>query len=181
MNELILTALILFILYKSFRFYQVIARMKNIRFPAMEDMAEIRKLPEKPLNTPSYSHQKIGMTIYILMLVFLLIMFSIGIFIGGPQWYSFLPLLVPFVYTGDLLNLFAISNDGILSSTRFIPWKSIRSFEFVQIDVNHRYYGHSKEVNDTYELKIKTRGFPIRIVVITDEMKEKLTEILNNN
>lgn len=87
--------------------------------------------------------------------------------------------LLPLTYSDDILNLFAIVDDGILSGNRFISWNKIKDVQFIPIDMNHRFYGFNKEVNNGYELKVKGRFRSTSCVVMSDEMKDKLTEIIS--
>ena len=77
--------------------------------------------------------------------------------------------------------MFAVVDDGLLSGSRLIVWKKIKSFQFIPIDINHKYYGYSKEVNEGYELKIEGKIFSESCIVTSPEMKEKLTRILSEH
>lgn len=90
-------------------------------------------------------------------------------------------LLLLLFNSSNLLNGFSIIQDGLLTDGRFIPWKRIKEFKFVSIDINHRFYGYSKEVNGGYELKIKGKFFGSRCFVTTEEMKEKLFAIMSEH
>lgn len=94
------------------------------------------------------------------------------------QWSYYLLVLLPFAHTHNLLNMFAISNQGILKGSRFIPWRKIKSYSFASIDYNSNFYGFSKEVNQGYELTIKTNYRTFKCMVTTDEMKERMNHIL---
>ena len=144
-----------------------------------EELAFIRKHPQKTVDLPLYSKQKLGIVMYGAMLLFVIVMFIVGIFINNLDWQFYLLLFLPLTYSHDLFNLFAFSKDGVLSGSRFVPWKRVKSFQFIPIDVNHKLYGYSTEVNNGYELIIKTKGFSVRGIVTSNEMKEKLTNILN--
>lgn len=145
-----------------------------------EEIAGIRKRPEKTLDFPTFSKQKVGIIIYSCLLIFPIVMYVLGILLQISEWSFYLLLFLPISYSYNLLNLFAVVDDGMISGGRFIAWKSIKSFAFVRIDINHKFYGHSKEANDGYELKVKTKGYFISSAIITsDEMKGKLNRILN--
>jgi hypothetical protein len=77
--------------------------------------------------------------------------------------------------------MFAVVDGGLLSGSRLIVWKKIKSFQFIPIDINHKYYGYSKEVNGGYELKVKGKIFSESCIVTSPEMKEKLTRILSEH
>lgn len=90
-------------------------------------------------------------------------------------------VIVSVPYTNNIMNLLTITEDGILSGSWFIPWKKVKSFQFVSIDINHRFYGHVREVNNKYEVKIKAAFFSTSFVVISREMKEKLRDVLSEH
>jgi len=146
-----------------------------------EEIAFIRKNPQKTVDLPIYSKQKLGIVMYGAMLLFVIIMFIVSAFINDLDWQFYLLLFLPLTYSHDLFNLFALSKDGVLSGGRFVPWKRVRSYQFIPIDVNHKLYGYAKEVNSGYELIIKTKGLSVRSIVTTNEMKEKLTQILSEH
>lgn len=168
------------IVYFSYKFVQVLIKMKQkVIFPIThEEIATVRKHPDKPLGLPIYSKQKVGITFYAVMLLYLIIMFFLGSFLQLFDWSLYFLLLLPLANAYDLFNQFAVLEDGLLSGSRFIAWKRVKSFRFVPIDMNHKYYGFSQEANKGYELKIKIKGIPISCVVTSTEMQEKLTSIL---
>ncbi|MFD1708179.1 hypothetical protein ACFSCZ_15775 [Siminovitchia sediminis] len=169
--------------YFFYRFIQVLIKMKQkVILPAStEELAMIRRHPEKPVEVPTYSKQKAGIILSVIMLIFVAGMFIAGVFVQPFNWSFYLLVFLPLTYSHDLLNMFAIIPDGLLCGSRFISWKDIKSYEFVPIDRNHKYYGYSRAVNDGYELKLKTRGFPVSCMITTDEMKENLADVLNKH
>ncbi|MGP4108114.1 hypothetical protein [Virgibacillus sp. L01] len=175
--------LLIVIGYYSYKFIQVMIKMRqDIILPTTnEEITSIRKYPQKVVNFPIYSKQKIGIIVYSLNLVFVIVMFFLGLFLNGVNW-SFYPLMtILLIYSYSFLNLFAVIGDGVLCGSRFVAWKKVKSFQFIPIDLNHRYYGASKEVNDKYELRIKTKFRFINCIVTTGEMKEKLNMILSEH
>jgi len=168
--------------YLCLRFFRVLINMKqNVIFPLTgEEASSIRKHPEKVVDEPTYEKQKVG----ILMYSGTLLIIAIGLFLGiyfDIFNFSFIVVL-PFIFSNsfDGMNLFTMTEKGILSGARFVPWDKVTSFHFLPIDVNHKYYGYSKEANDGYELKIKTKGIPISCIVTSEEMKERLDGIMSN-
>ncbi|RYG74176.1 hypothetical protein EU245_02885 [Lentibacillus lipolyticus] len=146
-----------------------------------EEIAAIRTYQQRTVKLPTYTEQKAGIIMYSLTLLFVIAMFFIGI-VSTEFQLSFYPLIfIPLLHTQNFLDLFAVMDDGILCGTRFVAWERIKSFEFVRIDINHKYYGFSKEVNDTYELRIKAKFHSISCIVTTDEVKEKLNNVLNEH
>ncbi|SEQ83547.1 hypothetical protein SAMN05216232_3455 [Virgibacillus subterraneus] len=175
--------LLIVIGYYSYKFIQVMIKMRqDIILPTTnEEIASIRKYPQKVVNFPIYPEQKIGIIAYSLNLVFVIVMFFLGVFLDGINW-SFYPLMtILLINSYSFINLFAVIGDGVLCGSHFVTWKKIKSFQFLPIDLNHRYYGSSKEVNDRYELRIKTKFYFISCIVTTDEMKEKLHMILSEH
>ena len=169
--------------YFIYTFIQILLKMKQkaILPVTQAEITAIRKHPEKPLDLPTYSKQKVSIIIYSVMLLFVIVMFLLGIFLQLFDWSLYLLLFLPIANSYNLFNLFAVVEDGLLSGSRLIAWKKIKSFQFVPIDINHKYYGFSKEANEGYELKIRTRGFPISCVVTSNEMMEKLNKILGEH
>lgn len=153
---------------------------QKIILPISEnEINEIRKHPHKKLKKATYRAQKVGIIFYTCMLLFLFTIFIIGMYEGlFILPFYLLPVLI-FTYASDVFNLFALTNEGILSGTRFIPWEKMKSFQFIEIDMNHKFYGYSKETNSGYELKIKTAGFPVSCIITSEEMKEQLQRYLN--
>lgn len=146
-----------------------------------EEIKGIRKYPQKTVDLPTYSKQRVGIIIYFLMLFYLIVMFIIGASNKNIDWPFYLLLFIPLTQSYNLLNLFAIVDDGLLSGSRFVTWKKIKSFHFAPIDAYHKFYGHSKEVNAGYELKIRTKYSSISCIVTSNDMKKKLTNILSEH
>lgn len=171
------------IVYLSFRFVQLLTKINQQAIIPItaEEMKSLRIYPQKSVDFPSYSKQKVGIILYILMLIFVMAMFVIGAFNKSIEWSYYLLVFLPLVHSDNLLNLFAVVDDGLISGRRFVSWKKIKSFHFAPIDMNHRFYGYSKEVNEGYELKIRVKYFSISCIVTSKEMKEKLAEILSEN
>jgi len=171
------------IIYYSYKFIQVLVKMKRkVIFPATtKEIVFIRKHPDKPLDLPTYSKQKVGIIFHVIVLLLVVVMFVLGAFFQLFDWPLYLLLFLPMANSYNLLNLFAIAEDGLISGSRFIAWRKIKSFQFVPIDINHKYYGYSKEANDGFELKIKTKIFSSSCVVTSDEMKDKLSDILSKH
>ncbi len=169
--------------YHSYKFILILIKMnQNVIVPVKnEELAFIRRHPQKTVDLPIYSEQKLGIVTYGAMLVLVIVLFIVGVFINHLDWQFYLLMFLPLTYSHDLFNMFAFSKEGVLSGSRFVPWKSVKSFQFIPIDLNHKLYGYSKEVNNAYELIIKTKGFPVRGIVTSDEIKEKFTEILTEH
>ncbi|OZU87694.1 hypothetical protein CIL03_15110 [Virgibacillus indicus] len=182
--KLFMDILFLFIIgYYTYKFIQILFKMKQkVILPATdEEMSAIRIQPEKALDFPAYSKQKTGIIIYSFMLLFVIVLFFAGTFFHLFGWQIYWLIFLPMAYSFNLLNMFAVINDGLLCGNRFVAWNKIKSFHFVPMDINNKYYGHSKEVNEGFELKIKTKGFPISCFIISEEMKEKLTGIFSEH
>jgi hypothetical protein len=155
---------------------------RKVLVPATnEETAAIRKSPQKQVDFPTYSSQKWGIIIYSSMLLVVLVLYYMGTLINKFDWSFYLLLFLPLANSRNLFNLFGVLEDGILSGSNFIAWKRIKSFQFVPIDTSHKYYGYSKDVNNGYELIIKGKIFSESCIVTSNEMKLKLTKILNEN
>src|SRR5690625_1466706 len=167
--------------YVSNGVIRVFLKMKqSVIVPVMqEERLAIREHPGKPIDSPIYSKQEKEIIIDISVLVFISVMFVLGVSLQLFDWPFYLLLLLPVANAYNPLNLFAVLEDGLLSGRRFIAWKHIKSFQFVPIDIDHRYYGFTKEANVGYELKIKTSGFSVSCIVTSIETKEKLIHVFN--
>lgn len=168
------------IVFYSYRFIQVMIKMKQTPLlpTTNEERKVLRKYPQKPVTWARYSDQKWGILIYLFMLMFMYFIFIIGLFSDDFELTLYMWLFLPLIHSQSLFNVFAIRTDGIVSGSRFIPWKSMKTYYFNRIDIKHRYYGYSKEVNEGYELRITTKGYFTNCIVTSSEMKERLTEIL---
>ncbi|SHG82743.1 hypothetical protein [Ornithinibacillus halophilus] len=177
------TLFIILFMYQLVKFLEVLLKMsQKPAFPINSEDTAIRKHPDRKLAPPTYQEQKWGIILFTAMLVFWLVMFVVGLIDSSDGWTLTLLLFIPTMYSHDLFNMFAVYGDGLVSGSRFIPWKNIKSYEFKFIDINHKYYGHSKEINDKgYELIIKQRVFSTSVIVVSEDAKEKLTEILSSH
>ncbi|AXI08837.1 hypothetical protein CV093_08270 [Oceanobacillus sp. 143] len=174
--EILIAAVILFYIY---RFVLIIAKMKEkVVFPtSSEGIADIRKFPQKIVNAPTYFGQKWGLITYAIILAYVITMFCLVKYLE-INWATYLLVLLPLFNFSNLLNMFVIVQDGILCGGHFVSWKKIKTFEFVLIDANHRYYGHSEIVNNQYEIKIKTGILTLSSIITSEEMRKKLRSIL---
>ncbi len=172
--------LFIVIIYESYKFIQLMIKMKQrIVLPTTkEEIAFIRKYPQKIVYFPTYTNNKVGIivnTLLLLWLIAMLIFVEVYQYINWPLYL----LLIPTLFNShNLLNLFAVVDGGLLSGNRFIAWEKIKAFYFIPIDLNHKFYGFSKEVNSGFELKIRTKLFSTSCIVTSAEMKERLTKIL---
>src|SRR5699024_4788278 len=115
-----------------------------------EERSAIRKIPGKEIDFPTYSKQKVAIIIYSFMLLFVIAVFLFGILSHNFGWSFYLLFFFLLSYSYQLLNLFTVVEDVLLSGSRFIPCNKLKSFHFVSIDINHKYYGYTKEVNGGY-------------------------------
>lgn len=169
--------------YFSYNFIQVLGKVRQrvISPTTNEELATIRKHPERKLDFPTYSKQKVGIITYSIMLLFVIVMFLLDLFLQLIDWPIYLLVFPILAYSYNALNIFAVTEDGLLDGVRFIPWGKVTSFRFVRIDINHKYYGFSKEANEGYELKIKAKFYSISCIVTSAEMKEKLSDVLSEH
>ncbi|WP_249872406.1 hypothetical protein [Oceanobacillus saliphilus] len=169
------------VFYYTYRFVQVLMRMRqDIVLPVtVDEMASIRREPQKTVKAPNYSSQKAGIIFYILVLIYIIgMLFLVWQFRNDVVFLLYFLVMFPIFHLSNFLNLFAVTKDGILCGDCFASWKSIKSFEFVRIDITHNYYGFSSEVNDQYELRLKTRFRTLSCIVTTEEMKERLGDLM---
>ncbi|ENH96073.1 hypothetical protein J416_12749 [Gracilibacillus halophilus YIM-C55.5] len=170
--------------YYLFQFILVLVKMKQpVLLPVTEEERQGLQLQmDRKINAPIYRQQKLGIILISFIFLFALALF-LWIIFNGDNLFAAAYSLFLVISTGltNLINQFAIQRDGILSGTTFIPWDKVKSFEFIPIDVNHKYFGFSKEVNHQYELKIKATCRSVSCIVLTQEMREKLREELNQH
>ena len=183
MKILFIILFLIVIGYYSYKFFLVLFKMKQTpRFPTTnEECVAIRKYPQKVIDRPHYSNQKLGITTYALMLVALMTIFFVDVFTMKSGIEFLWLFLLPLIHLNDLFNTFAVVDDGILCGSQFVSWSKIKSFHFKRIDVTHQYYGFSKEVNDAYELKIELKVNSLSCIVTSNEVKEKLAAILEEH
>ncbi|KAA9016948.1 hypothetical protein [Niallia endozanthoxylica] len=165
------------VVYYTYRFVQLLIKMnQTIIVPATDsEKNAVRIFPQKVVNSPTYSKQKWGIILYSFMLLFVIAMFIIG---WDLNWSYQLLLLLPLVHSRNSFNLFAIVEAGLLCGNRYIAWKQIKSFQIIPIDQNHRYYGYTKEVNEGYEFIIKAKGHSCSVITTSNEMKDRLTSMI---
>mgnify|MGYP001174099978 CR=1 FL=1 len=172
--------LFIIIAYYCYRFFQVLFRLNHhVLFPLTEqDLNEVRPQPESKLDYPNFSNHKFHILIHGGVYAFVIAVYFWGLSLSEINLSLYLTLLLPATSAKDVYSLFAFVEEGVISGFRFVPWGRITSFEYVPIDINHRFYGYAKEVNNSYELKMKTKFGSVSCVVLTEEMREKLTAIL---
>ncbi len=167
------------VVYHAVRFIHLLIKMrKKVVFPVNEnEISCVRKHPLKPVSPPTYKKQRFGIILYVVFLLYLL-----GLLIAALAFNNLAILIISiviFINFHGLLNMCAIIEDGVIIGSRFVRWKHIKSFQFKQIDMNHRYYGHDKKVNESgYELVIKRRYFVSHCIVVSEEMKDRVSDLL---
>lgn len=182
--KLVLDIFFFFVItFFCYQFAQVIIRIKQgITFPIIEaELNGVRKHPMKPLNPPTFAGQKVGIFIYGSLLVAVIVLYLSGIYNHITVLTFYFMIVLIFTYSNFALNLFAIHKDGIISGVRFVPWKTVRSFHFIPIDQNHRFYGFTTETNNGYELKIKAKISSINCVVTDEKIKRELELLLEEH
>ncbi|MCM3707492.1 MULTISPECIES: hypothetical protein [Cytobacillus] len=180
MKLLIEVIFLLFVIYFSYHYIILITKMKKTALIPSDknDLSAVRKFPQKTLDSPVISKNKLGLTMYAVMLAFLIAMFIIGKYTVNFSWTYLYLLFIPLINAKDLLNVFAVYETGFICGSRFVPWENLESFRFKKIDLDHKYYGYSPEVNEGYELILRTKMSSHTLVVTEEEMKEKLARIL---
>lgn len=171
------------ILYFSYHFIQTIVMIrtmnKQLIFPITDnERLSLYIYPQKHIMKPTFSKQKVGIILYSVIFIYVITMYIFALYFSAWDVSILLLLLLPLLHSGNILNLFAITNKGIFRGTRFMKWKDIQSYELIPIDFNHKYYGSSKRINGGYELKINTKGISSSCIVTEESMKEKIQQIL---
>lgn len=185
LDRIIEITVLVAMLYYTFRLIQVLVKMRQtIIFPStVQEVKALRKYPQKTVDNPTYKYQKSGFLLNILAVLFIAAMFSIGMITEalGSNHYLFMLAFLVYSYLMLQLNLFAVIDDGLLIGSRFIPWERIKKLYFTPIDVDHRYYGHTKEANGGYVLKIKTRiGFR-QVIIMSEDLKHQLSQLMHEH
>lgn len=180
MKAIMVSLILALTIYIGYRYIRTLIKLRKASIlPAtMEEAAAIRRFPTKIVDFPTYAKQKVGIISHAAVLLFVALVLSFTRLIPETSGAFLLMLIVPLFQTLNFFNLFSIIEDGLLCGSRFVPWRSIQSFYFIPVNIKHRFYGFSEEVNQGYELKIKTTGFTISCFITTDEMKERLTASL---
>lgn len=180
MYALIILAIIL---YYGSQFSKMILTLKqNIIFPLTgEEQASIRRFPQKPIKSPTLKEQKGGLIGYVSVLLFVIAMFIFTwVYHSEPMIFTgYILIMLPLINIGNILNVFAITKNGVLLGARFIKWETIKRYELQTIDIKHKYYGHAKEVNDQYVLIIHTKLRGHDLIVTSREAKDKLIDLLH--
>ena len=167
--------------YIFFKFFRIVIKLKQpIVFPITEeDLKSIRIQPKKTVSLPVLSQQKSGLFITGYALLFILLLLFFDLF-EGSRLYAFYIIFIPLYFNfNQTWNLFAIVESGVLCGGRFVPWKKVHSYHFEPIDINNRFYGFSPKVNAGYELWVTTKFSEVSCIVTSEEVKEKLTGILD--
>lgn len=179
---LVLAALLLGIItFFAIAFFRVLLAMRDdILFPIeLEDLQSVKITPLKHVKSPTFSEQKVGIIVYAIAILFAAAMiFTLWHFQLELVPLLFFMAIAPLFHTKDLLNQFAVTKTGVMAGVRFMGWKQMKYYEWINIDKNHFHYGHAEDVNNSYELKIYGKLFSISCIVTTEETKEKLTGIL---
>ncbi|UOQ49346.1 hypothetical protein MUN88_04295 [Gracilibacillus caseinilyticus] len=181
MEILINLVFLAFIIYYNYKLIQVLWKMKKqIILPTTsEELKSLRRYPQKTVDFPSYSTQKTALIMYAFILLFLSIIFIVDLLSNEFQS-IYLVFFPAYIYSHQLFNIFAVVDEGVISGSRFIPWEKMKSFQLIPIDINHKYYGFEKEVNNNgFELKIKTGISSISCIITSEELKINLVQILN--
>lgn len=183
MNILMHGFFIIVIGYFCYNFIVAIMNMNRKKLVPIteEERTTLYIYPQKPVAKPHFAEQKNGIMIYSVFLIYLIVMYILGTYFIEWNWTLLLLLFLPLLNMGNLINLFVVTEDGIVRGPRFVSWKGMKSYQFNQIDFNHKFYGVSEEVNKGYELIVKTSGISIRCIVTSEKVKEKMEEIFQKN
>lgn len=180
-HSLLLFVVGMMLFYYIFQFVRVLWNLKrDIIFPVTdEDLASLWVQPQKPVGKPTYQGQKNGIIFYSLYLLFITGMcYLIWRFHPAPMAITYLLVLFPLLYSSNFLNLFMATDKGLIGGLRLIRWEKMRVYDVIKIDVNHKYYGHSPEINNQYEVKIHSRILSYSCIVTSKETRNKFVGLL---
>ncbi|MCM3316298.1 hypothetical protein M3603_06360 [Rummeliibacillus stabekisii] len=174
---LILSAVLL---YFTANFIRLVYKLKGpVIFPlTIQDQENIKIFPQRKNARQSLKAIKESAFLYVIALM---IAYGALIYSYLMSINTFILAVIPIINIKNLLNLFAIVDEGIVIGNKYIPWRKIKSFDFQPIDFNHSYYGYSKEINNGYELVIKKQLFSVSCIVTDEDTKHKLQNILKQN
>ena len=182
MQTAIFILFVIFVLYIVYRFGLLLFKMKQpMIYPESDkEMAFIHIYPQKTIQLSRPSFQKGGLILYGCMIIYFVVVLLLWIYFESISWPLLLLAIVPYLQIQHVFNMFAILQDGVLFGGRFIRWKYIQSYEWIEINTNHLIYSFGEELNNGYELKIKTKllSLPVSLIVTDKEVKEDLTETL---
>lgn len=170
----------IFFLFKIYQLIKVFQAIKGpITFPNTEkELQALRKTPEKPIKEPNLKAHRGWIILYVFTLTLAMVLCGVNLIYLDNGWIFTFIFLLPVYHASDLINLFAVTKDGIISGSRFIPWSRMKSFERVPVDVNHRFYGFAHDVNGSQEVKIRTNGFPLTILITQKDLVNTLIDYL---
>ncbi|MGR6897378.1 hypothetical protein [Rummeliibacillus sp. TYF-LIM-RU47] len=168
------------LLYFTANFIRLVYKLKGpVIFPlTIQDQENIKIFPQRKNARQSLKAIKESAFLYViaLMIAYGALIYSYLISIN-----TFILAVIPIINIKNLLNLFAIVDEGLVIGNKYIPWRKMKSFNFQPIDFNHPYYGYSKEINNGYELVIKKQLFSVSCIVTDEDTKHKLQNILKQN
>lgn len=168
------------LLYFAANFIRLVYKLKGrVIFPlTTQDQENIKIFPQRKNARQSLKAIKESAFLYViaLMIAYGALIYSYLISIN-----TFILAVIPIINIKNLLNLFAIVDEGLVIGNKYIPWRKMKSFNFQPIDFNHPYYGFSKEINNGYELVIKKQLFSVSCIVTDEDTKHKLQNILKQN
>ncbi|OEH92556.1 hypothetical protein [Bacillus solimangrovi] len=184
LTAIVLLVLIAYLIHRYISIIRLLNKNEAVLFPKQDKEFEtILSYNQAVVTQPKFEKQKLNLVI---MGVIIIIVIIISVFILTGYSFNFysiiLLLLVPFLYMERFMNLFAFTKEGLWSGDRLIRWEKIIEFQLIRINMNHKYYGYSKNINDKYELKIKIGKLrKLSYIITSDETKDHITEILKNN
>lgn len=171
------------LLYLGIWFVRVLIKMRQpVVFPiTKQEWRAIRIHPQKSVSLPIISQQKAAVWIMALVISFFSVLALYYTLVAKQNWSIFVVFIPTLLNLTKLWNLFVVQEGGILCGGRFVPWKRIQSYQFIPIDMNHRYYGFSPELKDGYELMVHTKMSEVSCIVTTEAVKEKLIHMLDEH
>ncbi|GAA0292408.1 hypothetical protein GGQ92_002651 [Gracilibacillus halotolerans] len=183
METALFIIIILFVIYIIYRFIVLLTKMRQpILYPTTDqEWSSTHVYPQKKIRPPRPSYQKGGVLLYACTIIYFTVVLVLWFYFETISWPLLLLAIVPYLQMHTVFNMFAVVQDGMLCGGRFIRWKFIKSYEWYPINTNHRFYGFGEEVNNGYELKLKTKfiALPASLIVTDTSVKQNLTKTLN--
>ncbi|MCP8615810.1 hypothetical protein [Salirhabdus salicampi] len=149
-------------------------------FPVNEKELNAYRHPSgKNLDPFGYRRANKSFLIFFFISVFMMTGFLYVAFVSEDTGFLvfIVALAFQFQYLLEDLESFVLFDDRILINGDDLKWKEIISFEINKIDMAHKYYGMSEEMNGKDELVIRTKKKwkkKQRIIIVDHKITDKI-------
>lgn len=181
--QFIIFIMIIFMAYRVIRF--IVNVKGEMLFPISEsELSKLKSIKHESFRLPTLPAQKYTLIIQVSTIMLAVAILALGAFIKGFEfeWYTYLSVINLSVITYFIVPnpVIGFTEKGILYRMRFIPWKKVKSYALNPVDVHSfNNYFLAKELTDACEVKIDVPFYPVKVIVLSSEMKGRLTGILD--